>query len=53
MTAGDITVTARCAVGDDLAITTALSGAAVVADDVVTIPMANGLEVKFAIIKAA
>jgi len=53
MAAGDITVTSVCAVGDSAAIVTALSGAAVVADEIVAIPMANGLEVKFAIIKAA
>lgn len=51
MTAGDITVTQPVDVGDEAGVVTALSGVAVVADDVVS--YVSDRQVWFAIIKAA
>lgn len=53
MTAGDITVLGPFAVGDSSAIDTALTGEVVVADDFTSWTSANGLQVYFAIVKAA
>ena len=52
MAAGDITVLGPYDVGDTSAIDTALTGAVVVADDVVVWTGANGQQVYFAIVKA-
>lgn len=53
MAAGDITVRGPYAVGDSSAIDTGLTGQVVVADSLVPIVHANGLQVSFVIVKAA
>lgn len=53
MAAGDITILGPFAVGDTTAIDTALTGAVVVADNFTSWTSANGLQVYFAIVKAA
>lgn len=53
MAAGDITVLGPYDVGDTSAIDTALTGQVVVADKIITWTGANGLQVYFAIVKAA
>jgi hypothetical protein len=53
MTAGDITVLGPFDIGDKTAIDTGLTGQVVVADDFTSWTSANGLQVYFAIVKAA
>jgi hypothetical protein len=53
MAAGDITVLGPYRVGDNSAIDTALTGAVVVADQIVAWTGSNGQQVYFAIVKAA
>ena len=53
MGAGDIVVTTPRGVDDDTNIIADLSGAAVVADKIVSVPSANGQQVSFVIVKAA